>query len=565
MGQTETGIFAWSSRRRRERRRDVKSLKMGDGPPLPLNPHPTQRGEVSADPLSANFPHSSSLTNHLQLDETGLCNGAQNWCTTKSRPVRFSATWTIRNFSLHFERGVSLESGVFTSGDAADDSRWCLKLHMSRQTGASSSYSSGLTSEADPNAASDHNYNIPHVAPRHPVVVQQLPPNVPPDFQPQRHNHYPAQQQQQQQLQPQQHHAPDQAAGAQQRGPHHPPPPPPPPPAHQQHEPLSPNHNHHHHHNYHVRGGEMSASSSSSQSTADESISLYLCLLSTDKPDVWAKYKFCILDENLEECIAARPQSRRFTPGKRCGPTLRSMDTSRQGRFLSEILYDDQLIVSCQILVVMETQNRMGVVNKLKIPECTIGEDLSSLLDSSRLSDVTVNVKGKDFHLHQNILAARSPVFRAMFDHDMLESCQRHVDIPDISIDVMKDLVRFIYTGVAPNLETLAPELLAAADKYGLTRLKLQCESHLSTNLSATNVCELLVVADLHDSAFLRKEALQFLVNNANQVMTTAGYRTMESSHPQLVSEAFRLLASMSAKGNDGETASTAKRVKLSD
>ena len=52
-----------------------------------------------------------------------------------------------------------------------------------------------------------------------------------------------------------------------------------------------------------------------------------------------------------------------------------------------------------------------------------------------------------------------------MFDHDMLESCQRHVDIPDISIDVMKDLVRFIYTGVAPNLETLAPELLAAADK----------------------------------------------------------------------------------------------------
>merc|ERR1712142_826447 len=500
MGQTETGIFAWSSRRRRERRRDVKSLKMGDGPPLPLNPHPTQRGEVSADPLSANFPHSSSLTNHLQLDETGLCNGAQNWCTTKSRLVRFSATWTIRNFSLHFERGVSLESGVFTSGDAADDSRWCLKLHMSRQTGASSSYGSGLTtSEADPNAASDHNYNIPHVAPRHPVVVQQLPPNVPPDFQPQRHNHY-------------------------------------------------------HHHNYHVRGGEMSASSSSSQSTADESISLYLCLLSTDKPDVWAKYKFCILDENLEECIAARPQSRRFTPGKRCGPTLRSMDTSRQGRFLSEILYDDQLIVSCQILVVMETQNRMGVVNKLKIPDCTIGEDLSSLLDSSRLSDVTVNVKGKDFHLHQNILAARSPVFRAMFDHDMLESCQRHVDIPDISIDVMKDLVRFIYTGVAPNLETLSPELLAAADKYGLTRLKLQCESHLSTNLSATNVCELLVVADLHDSAFLRKEALQFLVNNANQVMTTAGYRTMESSHPQLVSEAFRLLASMSAKGNDGET-----------
>ena len=68
------------------------------------------------------------------------------------------------------------------------------------------------------------------------------------------------------------------------------------------------------------------------------------------------------------------------------------------------------------------------------------------------------------------VCVPRSPVFRAMFDHDMLESCQRHVDIPDISIDVMKDLVRFIYTGVAPNLETLAPELLAAADKVRAIR-----------------------------------------------------------------------------------------------
>ena len=68
-------------------------------------------------------------------------------------------------------------------------------------------------------------------------------------------------------------------------------------------------------------------------------------------------------------------------------------------------------------------------------------------------------------------------------------------------------------------LGSISNEIIVSISlQYGLTRLKLQCESHLSTNLSATNVCELLVVADLHDSAFLRKEALQFLVNNANQV-----------------------------------------------
>lgn len=174
------------------------------------------------------------------------------------------------------------------------------------------------------------------------------------------------------------------------------------------------------------------------------------------------------------------------------------MDTSRRGRFLSEILHDDQLTVSCQIVVVMETQNRIGVVNRLKIPDCSMADDFSALLESPKFSDVTLCVEGKELSLHRNILAARSPVFRAMFEHNMRENFQGVVHVPDFPVDVVKDFVQFIYTGVAPNLEKHAVELFAIADKYELTRLRVQCEAHLLSTMSVSNVCEILIVADLH-------------------------------------------------------------------
>ncbi|KAF3699860.1 Speckle-type POZ protein HIB -like protein 1 PDX-1 C-terminal-interacting factor 1 [Channa argus] len=37
----------------------------------------------------------------------------------------------------------------------------------------------------------------------------------------------------------------------------------------------------------------------------------------------------------------------------------------------------------------------------------------------------------------------------------------------------------FIYTGKAPNLDKMADDLLAAADKYALVRLKVMCEDAL--------------------------------------------------------------------------------------
>lgn len=107
---------------------------------------------------------------------------------------------------------------------------------------------------------------------------------------------------------------------------------------------------------------------------------------------------------------------------------------------------------------------------QFKVPECRLSEDLSHLFESQKFSDVIlvggVGVNGgKEFYAHKAILAARSPVFAAMFEHEMEEKKNNKVDITDMDHDVLREMLRFIYTGKAPFIEKMDAELLAAADK----------------------------------------------------------------------------------------------------
>lgn len=55
----------------------------------------------------------------------------------------------------------------------------------------------------------------------------------------------------------------------------------------------------------------------------------------------------------------------------------------------------------------------------------------------------------------------------------MAEARNDRVQIDDVDPDVLKEMLRFMYTGLAPNMERMADDLLAAADKYQLERLKV--------------------------------------------------------------------------------------------
>ena len=131
------------------------------------------------------------------------------------------------------------------------------------------------------------------------------------------------------------------------------------------------------------------------------------------------------------------------------------------------LLPDDKLTIFCEVSVVGDTVNVTGQSNltMVKVPPCQLSDDMGQLFDRSCFSDFTLVVGDRQFHVHKAVLAARSAVFNAMFEHEMRERSSNRVEVPDVDPDVMVELLRYVYTGKAPNLSKMADYLLACADK----------------------------------------------------------------------------------------------------
>lgn len=63
-----------------------------------------------------------------------------------------------------------------------------------------------------------------------------------------------------------------------------------------------------------------------------------------------------------------------------------------------------------------------------------------------------------------------------------------------------------------PNvIDTLIAKLLAAADRYDLTRLRRICESHLCKGISVISVGRILALADNHHAMELKSVCLRII------------------------------------------------------
>ncbi len=130
------------------------------------------------------------------------------------------------------------------------------------------------------------------------------------------------------------------------------------------------------------------------------------------------------------------------------------------------------------------------------------------------LSDVTFNIRGHKFAAqHKIILAMRSPVFGAMFQHPTKEVQTGEVEVEDVDPDVFQEVLRYLYTGLTRStaMDVMAPGLLAAADKYLLDHLKTHCETHLIRQMSVKNCLDLLSFTTHDPAEGLQKYAIGLL------------------------------------------------------
>lgn len=224
----------------------------------------------------------------------------------------------------------------------------------------------------------------------------------------------------------------------------------------------------------------------------------------------------------------------------------------------SDYLKDDCLKINCTVGVVVSAID-CSRLHSIQVPESDIGAHFGMLLDNAESSDITFDVAGEKFPAHKLVLAARSPIFRSNF-FDELEEDKQEIIISDLEPKVFKAMLHFIYRDTLTEdvdvdvatpssscmssvSDTLTAKLLAAADRYGLERLRLMCGSHLCKDISVNSVAKILALADEHHATELKAVCLRFAAENLAAVMRSDGFEYLKENCPSLQSELLKTVA----------------------
>ncbi|KAG8177968.1 hypothetical protein JTE90_012655 [Oedothorax gibbosus] len=164
-----------------------------------------------------------------------------------------------------------------------------------------------------------------------------------------------------------------------------------------------------------------------------------------------------------------------------------------------------------------------------------LSEDFQYLLDENPFSDITLKCGDVDIPSHRNILASRSPVFKAMLRKTTQESQTGAIQIEDIHPDTVRAMLKYIYCARTEDLsETSACALLYAADKYELLDLKQICVAHLKSVISNDNFFRILDAAVAHDED-LKLVVIDYIGKNFTEIEQSADWGELKKQNPELV------------------------------
>ncbi|TVU04991.1 hypothetical protein EJB05_48138 [Eragrostis curvula] len=219
---------------------------------------------------------------------------------------------------------------------------------------------------------------------------------------------------------------------------------------------------------------------------------------------------------------------------KRAGVHVFQMDNKnfgwhlfvKQTDLVKYYVTDGQITFMCCIMVLED--------NSIPVPPSDIGKDLGRLLDSTDGADVSFKIDGETFHAHRAVLAVRSSVFRAELLGSMAEAT------------MFKAMLRFMYSDslsgdneLEDTPSEIMHDLLAAADRYALDRLKLMCAQNLLDNVSVDSVAVTLACAEMYNLPELKSRCMDFFAKEESfkKAVLTKGFLELGLQFPPIFDE----------------------------
>ncbi|KAG0609476.1 hypothetical protein M758_8G187200 [Ceratodon purpureus] len=182
---------------------------------------------------------------------------------------------------------------------------------------------------------------------------------------------------------------------------------------------------------------------------------------------------------------------------------------------------------------------------------------LFKMLEEGLNADITLRAQGGSVKAHRCVLSAVSPVFRAMFQHDMKEQLSSIVDIPDMTIEGLKLFLLVLYTineriilvdeeteseplawWFRAGIDKYFDEFIRALLKYQAFRRRLRCllEEALRRNLTPSNCWEYYdIVLQFNDKDISLSVINEYIVENFRDVLGSTEFLSEMRRNPDRV------------------------------
>uniref|UniRef100_A0ACD5TEH9 Uncharacterized protein n=1 Tax=Avena sativa TaxID=4498 RepID=A0ACD5TEH9_AVESA len=219
----------------------------------------------------------------------------------------------------------------------------------------------------------------------------------------------------------------------------------------------------------------------------------------------------------------------------------------------SEHLKDDSFTIRCDVLVVEDVDSKGTPSPFVTVPPPDMQRHFTDLLMAKEGTDVTFKVGAETFAAHRCVLAARSRVFKAELFGPMKEGIVTAgaIFVEDMDAHVFREMLAFIYSDTEPEMgkeddeDVIWQQLLVAADRYDLQRLKLMCEDNLCRFINVNTTTAILALSESHSCDGLKKACYDFLgtPGNLKAVLATDGFDHLAKSCPFVMKELIAMLA----------------------
>jgi speckle-type POZ protein len=156
---------------------------------------------------------------------------------------------------------------------------------------------------------------------------------------------------------------------------------------------------------------------------------------------------------------------------------------------------------------------------------------------------VVVHAGGESFSARRWVLEALSPVFRA----ELQDATSGELHIDNVDAEVFQAMRQFMYREALRSdcyeqvavEATMAERLLAAADRYGLEKLKLACGETLRARVDLGSVGAMLALAERHACPVLKEACMEFLscAGTLRSFVATHGFQRLKRECPSAAAE----------------------------